>query len=166
MTWHCKYFSSMFSLNIGHDQHEIWGFFFKKIKYSKRRLYWLKSEFYFIFLKKVAKLHKPPSGGCCKGHVELRVHAWGICVSCGFTEGGEAKWDAAALRHLTSRKWKGGEWRGGSNMEQLPALQRPGAPVMKPGILYFTGETPSQPNSSRHFPPGCVCSAESLMGGG
>lgn len=59
------------------------------------------------------------------------------CVSCGFEEGGEAKWDPAALWHLTCRKWEVGEWKGGNNMKQLPALWCSGAPVMKPGIFYW-----------------------------
>lgn len=141
----------MFSPNFGHNQSGVWGFFFKMIKNS--------SLFFLRKLQSYINLHQEDA---------VSGMLWCVCVcvpvcvslSYGFTEGGEAKWDPAALQHLTCRKWEGGEWRGGNNMEQLPALHRSGAPVMKPDIFHWWDAFSAKWQHALW----CVCSVETFMG--
>lgn len=133
----------MFSPNFGHNQSGVWGFFFKMIKNS--------SLFFLRKLQSYINLHQEDAVSGMLWCVCVYVH---VCVSLsyGFTEGGEAKWDPAALQHLTCRKWEGGEWRSGgvgTTWSSSLLFIAQGHPWWSQ--TYFTGETPSQPNGSMHF---------------
>lgn len=85
-----------------------------------------------------------------------------VCVWCGLTQGGEAKWDPAALRHLACRKWEGGESRGGNNMEKgssslLFSAQGP----LKPDMIHWWDTI----SGSTHLPSGCARSVRNRGGG-